>query len=38
VFKDIEPRKAKSVTDQETEEWLKKSMVEIIQHIQKTHT
>jgi hypothetical protein len=33
VFKDREPRKAKSVVDWEKEEWLKKSMVEIIQHI-----
>jgi hypothetical protein len=31
VFKDRELRKAKSVTDWEKEEWLKQSMVEIIQ-------
>jgi hypothetical protein len=31
VFKDKEPRKAKSVVDWEKEKWLKKSMVEIIQ-------
>ncbi len=36
VFKDREPRKAKNATDQEKEEWLKKSMVETIQQIQKT--
>jgi hypothetical protein len=35
VFKDKELKKAKSV-DYEKEEQLKKSMVEIIQHIQKT--
>jgi hypothetical protein len=33
VFKDRKPRKAKSVVDWEREEWLKKSMVEIIQQI-----
>ncbi len=36
VFKDRKPRKAKSVVDWEKEERLKKSMVETIQHIQKT--
>ncbi len=36
VFKDREPRKVKSVADWEKEKWLKQSMVEIIQHIQKT--
>jgi hypothetical protein len=36
VFKDKEPRKTKSVTDWEKEKWLKKLMVETIQHIQKT--
>jgi hypothetical protein len=34
VFKDKEPRKAKSVVDQEKEEQLKKSMVETIQKTQ----
>ncbi len=38
VFKDKEPRKTKSVTDWEKEKWLKKLMVETIQHIQKTQT
>jgi hypothetical protein len=33
MFKDRKPRKAKSVVDWEKEEWLKKSMVEIIQQI-----
>jgi hypothetical protein len=33
VFKDKEPRKAKSVVDWEKEKHLKRSMVEIIQHI-----
>ncbi len=37
VFKDRELRKAKSVIDQE-KEWLKKSVVKIIQQIQKTQT
>ncbi len=36
VFKHREPKKAKSVVDQEKEERLKQSMVEIIQQIQKT--
>jgi hypothetical protein len=31
VFKDKKLRKAKSVVDWEKKEWLKKSMVEIIQ-------
>jgi hypothetical protein len=38
VFKDREPRKAKNVFEREKEEWLKQSMVEIIQLIQKTKT
>jgi hypothetical protein len=38
VFKDREPRKANSVVEWEKEEWLKKSMMERIQHIQKTQT
>jgi inorganic pyrophosphatase len=38
VFKDREPKKAKSVTDWEKKEQLKKSMVETIQQIQKTQT
>ncbi len=38
MFKDKEPRKAKSDTNWEKEEWLKYSMVEIIQQIQKTQT
>ncbi len=38
VFKDREPRKAKSAINQEKEEQLKKSMVETIQQIQKTQT
>jgi hypothetical protein len=38
VFKDRKPRKAKSLVDWEKEEWLKKSMVEIIQQIKKTQT
>ncbi len=33
VFKDRKLRKAKSVANWEKEEWLKKSMVETIQHI-----
>jgi hypothetical protein len=36
VFKDRKPRKTKSVVDWEKEKRLKKSMVETIQHIQKT--
>jgi hypothetical protein len=36
VFKDRESRKAKNVVNWEKEEWLKKPMVGIIQHIQKT--
>jgi hypothetical protein len=36
MFKDIKPRKAKSVADWEKEKQLKKSMVETIQQIQKT--
>ncbi len=36
VFKDREQKKAKSVTDQEKKKWLKQTMVEIIQQIQKT--
>jgi len=36
VFKDREPRKAKSATNWEKEKMLKKLMVETIQHIQKT--
>jgi hypothetical protein len=36
VFKDRESRKAKNVVNWEKEEWLKKLMVGIIQHIQKT--
>ncbi len=36
VFKDREPRKAKNVVEWGKEEWLKKSMMETIQHIQKT--
>jgi hypothetical protein len=35
VFKDKEPRKVKSIVDWK-KEWLKKSMVETIQQIQKT--
>jgi hypothetical protein len=38
VFKDREPRKAKSVTDWEKEKQLKKSVVERIQQVQKTQT
>ncbi len=38
VFKDRKPRKANSATNQEKEEWLKMSMVETIQQIQKTQT
>ncbi len=38
VFKDKEPRKTKSAIDWEKEEQLKKSMVEKIQQILKTHT
>jgi hypothetical protein len=38
VFKDRELRKTQSATDWEKEERLKKSMVEIIQHIRKAHT
>ncbi len=38
VFKDKEPRKTKNVTNWEKEKQLKKSMVETIQHIQKTKT
>ncbi len=38
VFKDKEPRKGRSVIDWEKEEQLKKSMVEIIQQIQKIQT
>jgi phosphopantothenate synthetase len=38
VFKDKKLRKTKSVVDWEKEEQLKKSMVEIIQQIQKTQT
>jgi hypothetical protein len=38
VFKDRELRKAKSAIDWEKEEWLKKSMLETIQQIQKTLT
>jgi hypothetical protein len=33
MFKDKKPREVKSVVDWEKEEWLKKSMVEIIQQI-----
>ncbi len=36
VFKDKKPKKVKSVVNQEKEEWLKQSMVETIQQIQKT--
>ncbi len=36
VFKDREPRKTNSVVDWVKEQWLKKSMVEIIQQIPKT--
>jgi len=35
VFKDEKPRNAKSVADWEKEKWVKKSMVETIQQIQK---
>ncbi len=35
VFKDREPRKANNATNWEKEEWLKNSMVETIQQIQK---
>jgi hypothetical protein len=38
VFKDKEPRKAKSVVDWEKEERLKQSMVKTIQQIYKTQT
>jgi phosphopantothenate synthetase len=38
VFKDREPREAKSVVDWEKEKRLKKSMVETIQQIQKIET
>jgi phosphopantothenate synthetase len=38
VFMDKKLRKTKSVVDWEKEEQLKKSMVEIIQQIQKTQT
>jgi hypothetical protein len=38
VFKDNELRKTKSVVDWEKEKWLKQSMVETIQQIQKTQT
>jgi len=38
VIKDRKQRKAKSLVDWEKEEWLKKSMVEIIQQIKKTQT
>jgi hypothetical protein len=38
VFKDREPRKAKSVANWEKEGWLKQFVVEIIQQIQKTQT
>jgi hypothetical protein len=38
VFKDREPRKAKSVIDWEKKEQLKQAMVETIQQIQKTQT
>jgi hypothetical protein len=37
VFKDREPRKVKSIVDWKKER-LKKSMVEIIQHLQRTQT
>jgi hypothetical protein len=33
MFKDRDPRKTKNAIDWEKEEWLKKSMVETIQHI-----
>jgi hypothetical protein len=36
VSKDKKPRKAKNVANWEKKKWLKKSMVEIVQHIQKT--
>jgi hypothetical protein len=36
VFKDREPRKAKNVVEWEKEAQLKQSMVEAIQHIQKS--
>ncbi len=32
VFKDKEPKKTKNAADWEKEKWLKKSMVETIQH------
>ncbi len=38
MFKNREPRKTKNVVEWEKEEQLKKSMVEIIQQIQKTQT
>jgi hypothetical protein len=38
VFKDREPKKAKNATNWEKGKWLKKSMVEAIQQIQKTKT
>ncbi len=38
VFKDRQPRKAKSAIDKEKEQQSKKSMVETVQQIQKTHT
>jgi hypothetical protein len=38
VFKDREPKKAKSVTDWEKKKRLKQAMVETIQQIQKTQT
>jgi hypothetical protein len=38
VFKGREPKKANSAMDWEKEKRLKKSMVDIIQHIQKKQT
>jgi len=38
VFKDRKQIKVESVVNWEKEEWLKQSMVEIIQYIQKTQT
>jgi len=38
LFKDKEPRKTKSAINWEKEKWLKKSMVETIERIQKTQT
>jgi hypothetical protein len=36
VFQEIEPKKNKSIADWEKEEKLKKTMVEIVQQLQKT--